>query len=215
MPSPYQCKRYHHTCGCSRRKSLFLNFANANAKLAAPGFEHETGDLSSISSLSAPQRAQPSGPDSLVKGIYGWPLVGDALSSSEDGGIRWRNVGNYYLDSRRASLLQRGPTEGVIQLRACMQGRPRRRRKRGEPSAHRYARTALSTAASRPARMALGAAAEERFISVLFNSPAAPSFMHVTTLPQPCSSLLALLLRMYLLSILLQATQLAFSNHHM
>ena len=73
--------------------------------------------------------------------------------------------------------------EGVIQLRACMQERPRRRRKRGEPSAHRYARTALSTAASRPARMALGAAAEERFISVLFNSPAAPSFMHVTTLP--------------------------------
>ena len=63
-----------------------------------------------------------------------------------------------------------------------MQGRPRRRRKRGEPSAHRYARTALSTAASRPARMALGAAAEERFISVLFNSPAALSFMHVTTL---------------------------------
>ena len=50
MPSPYYCKRYHHTCGCGRRKSLFLNFADwrpivtlvINAKVAAPGFERET-----------------------------------------------------------------------------------------------------------------------------------------------------------------------------
>ena len=41
----------------------------------------------------------------LVQGIYGCSLVGDALSSSEHGGIHWRNVGNYYLDSKRASLI--------------------------------------------------------------------------------------------------------------
>ena len=38
MPSPYLCERFHPTRGSSRRKSLFLNFANAKA--AAPGFEH-------------------------------------------------------------------------------------------------------------------------------------------------------------------------------
>ena len=50
MPSPYYCKRYPLTCGCSRRKSLFLKFANAKA--AATGFERKTrGDLSSLSNL--------------------------------------------------------------------------------------------------------------------------------------------------------------------
>ena len=53
MPSPYICKRYLLTRGCSRRKSLFLNFAE-NAKVAATGFERETrGDLSSLSNLSS------------------------------------------------------------------------------------------------------------------------------------------------------------------
>ena len=48
MPSPYLCERYHPTRGCSQRKSLFLNFANENAKAAPPGFERETrGNLSS------------------------------------------------------------------------------------------------------------------------------------------------------------------------
>ena len=47
MPSPYLCKCFHPTCGCSQRKSLFLNFANATprmqfAKVAPPGFERET-----------------------------------------------------------------------------------------------------------------------------------------------------------------------------
>ena len=54
MPSPYLCERYHPTRGCSQRKSLFLNFANENAKEAPPGFERETrGDLSSHSYLSS------------------------------------------------------------------------------------------------------------------------------------------------------------------
>ena len=47
MPSPYLCERFHPTRGCSQRKSLFLNFANATprmqfAKVAPPGFERET-----------------------------------------------------------------------------------------------------------------------------------------------------------------------------
>ena len=61
MPSPYQCERFHPTRGSSRRKSLFLNFANAKA--AAPGFECETrGDLLSLSFVVAPQRASPPRP---------------------------------------------------------------------------------------------------------------------------------------------------------
>ena len=61
MPSPYICKRYLLTRGCSWRKSLFLNFAE-NAKVAATGFERETrGDLSSLSnSSSRTKRDQPS-----------------------------------------------------------------------------------------------------------------------------------------------------------
>ena len=44
MPSPYMCERFHPTRGCSQRKYLFLNFANATprmqfAKAAPPGFE--------------------------------------------------------------------------------------------------------------------------------------------------------------------------------
>ena len=47
MPSPYLCERFHPTRGCSQRKYLFLNFANATprmqyAKAAPPGFERET-----------------------------------------------------------------------------------------------------------------------------------------------------------------------------
>ena len=46
---PLLCKRYPLTCECSRRKSLFLNFAE-NAKVAATGLERKTrGDLSSLS----------------------------------------------------------------------------------------------------------------------------------------------------------------------
>ena len=55
--------------------------------------------------------------------------------------------------------------------------RRHRRRRIGMPARLLVPRLAAA------ARMVLGAAAEERFISVLFNSPAAPSFMHVTTLP--------------------------------
>ena len=46
---PLLCKHYPFTRGCSRRKSLFLNFAE-NAKVAATGFERETrGNLLSLS----------------------------------------------------------------------------------------------------------------------------------------------------------------------
>ena len=60
IPSPYLCQRFHPTRGCSQRKSLFLNFANATprmqfAKAAVPGFECETrGDISSLSFVVAP-----------------------------------------------------------------------------------------------------------------------------------------------------------------
>ena len=60
MPSPYLCKRFHPTRGCSWRKYLFLNFANATprmqfAKAAPPGFEFARleADLSSLSNSSS------------------------------------------------------------------------------------------------------------------------------------------------------------------
>ena len=33
MPSPYLCKRFHPTRGCSQRKYLFLNFANETPRM--------------------------------------------------------------------------------------------------------------------------------------------------------------------------------------
>ena len=59
MPSPYLCERFHPTRGCSRRKYLFLNFANATprmqfAKVAPPGFELEAL-LLSLSQWRAPR----------------------------------------------------------------------------------------------------------------------------------------------------------------
>ena len=49
------CKPYPLTRYCSRRKSLFLTFANENAKAAATGFERETrGDLLSLSFVVTP-----------------------------------------------------------------------------------------------------------------------------------------------------------------
>ena len=61
------CKRYPLTRGCSRGKSLFLNFAE-NAKVAATGFERETrGDLTSLSnSSSLTKRSRPSRPTLLL-----------------------------------------------------------------------------------------------------------------------------------------------------
>jgi len=50
---PLLCKRHPLTHGCSRQKSLFLNFANENSKAAATGLERETrDDLLPLSNLS-------------------------------------------------------------------------------------------------------------------------------------------------------------------
>ena len=64
---PLLCKRYPLTRRCSRRKSLFLNFAE-NAKVAATGFERETrGDLSSLSNSSLrTKRSRPPRPTSKL-----------------------------------------------------------------------------------------------------------------------------------------------------
>ena len=88
MPNPYQCKHYHHTCGCSRRKSLFLNFANANSKSLCVHKQAKI-KLQKVSSrlvvLICPRAFGKHVPESDVKGMFRDSFEFDELSMNEQG----------------------------------------------------------------------------------------------------------------------------------